>query len=52
MLWLLNPRNFVTEDEVTTSFSLFLLVLHPLSVLAQVGRFPHNLSLPSLPVVR
>ena len=32
--------------------SLSLLVLRPLSVLAQIGRFPHNLSLRSLSVFR
>ena len=40
------------QTIASLSLSLSLLILRPLSVLAQVGRFPHNLSLPSLPVFR
>ena len=42
-----SPRQYGTRD-----LTLSLLVLRPLSVLAQVGRFPHNLNLPPLPVFR
>ena len=45
-------RIFFILCLIVYSFSLSVLVLCPLSVLAQVGRFPHDLNLPSLPVFR
>ena len=54
----LNDRLEESEGHTSANVSLTLggkilsLILRPLSILAQVGRFPHNLSLSPLPVLR